>query len=121
MNLHIVDSAQLDRSYLSASPTTTVTFHSLASQINGLQSGTTTLVHGVSPTISVSTLTPTSRIVATHSNTTASTHIGFLVAQAADRAYGSPGSFKIRSVTHTLAAVNGDKSVVEWHVVDTLY
>jgi hypothetical protein len=118
LRIHIVDSAQLDPSYLTLSGVT-VDFRSLASQINGLQSGTTTLVHGVSPAILVSSLTSTSRIVATYSNTMGSTKLGVLIAKTSDRVFGTPGSFKIRSLTHALAPVTGDKSSVEWHVVDT--
>ena len=118
LRLHVVDSASLDSSYLTL-PGATVDFRSLASQIHGLQTGTTTLVHGVSPAISVSSLTATSRIVATYSNTAGSTRLGVLVAKPSDRVFGSPGSFKIRSFDLALGAVIGDKSSVEWHVVDT--
>lgn len=116
LDFHIVDSALIDTSYLTLADTT-VGFLSIASQIHGLQSGVTSLHHGVSPSIIIPYLTMTSRIVATHSNTTGSTKIGLL--KSSDRVIGSPGSFKIKSVHLNLNPVVGDNSAVEWHIIDT--
>ena len=118
LNIHIVDSAQLGLTYYTA-PGVNVDLRSLASQINGLNSGSTTLVNGVSPAISVTTLTSTSRIVATYSNTNPSSAIGFLSVPVASRSAGSPGTFHIVSLNTTRGIVLGDQSVVEWHLVDT--
>jgi len=119
INLRYVDSARLDPLFIT-SPTPGVNLIpiSLASQISGLESGTTTLVNGVSPSISAN-LTATSRITALYSNTTGSTSLGVLAAPLADRTLGTPGTFVIRSFDLSNAPVLGDNSTVEWHVVDT--
>jgi hypothetical protein len=81
-------------------------------------SGSTTLVNGVSPSITVF-LTSTSRIVATYSNLNSSSAIGTLAALTSDRTTGTPGSFVIRSLNSSGGAVTGDQSTVEWHIIDS--
>lgn len=89
----------------------------MASQISGLQSGTTTLVSGVSPLITAN-LTSTSRITALYSDTSGSSALGVLVAPLADRTLGTPGSFLLRSLDLSNSSVLGDNSQVDWHIVD---
>lgn len=120
INLRYVDSARIDRLFItSPTPGVNLIRISLASQISGIESGTTTLSSSVSPLISAN-LTSTSRITALYSDTTGSTKLGILVAPLADRTFGTPGTFRIRSFNlsnHPVGA--GDISKVEWHIVDT--
>ncbi len=110
-NVHVVDSAHLDPSFLTA-PTVNIDLRSLV-----CQSGTTTLVLGVSPSVTA-TLTPTSRIVMSYADTSTATNLGVLVAESSDRVVGAPGSFVIRSLSLTKTAVTTDTSTVEWHITN---
>ena len=113
LRLSVVDSARIDSSY-STVVGTTVAFLSLASQISGVESGTATLVAGLTPLISA-VLTATSRIVATYSNVNTSTALGVL--SSTNQTPGTPGSFQITSLNLSKAVVTGDVSSVDWHVL----
>lgn len=113
----VADSANLDPSYLTA-PAVTVTFLSKASQINGIQSGAATLSSGVTPAIPA-VISATSRIIATYNNKRGSLALGSLMAKTTDRVIGTPGSFRIRSLSATGMAVTGDHSSVDWVVIDS--
>ena len=120
LNIRFVDSAVIDSAYLA---TTGINFvrMSLASRIDGIASGTATLVAGVTPAIS-GVVTATTRITALYSNTTGTAEIGWLAALTSDRVIGpiGVGSFKITSLNSTNGIALGDTSIVEWHIVDTV-
>lgn len=115
--IRVVDSASLGASYAS-DPAFTVVLLSKASLIDRIQSGTTTLVNGVSPAVSA-VLTATSRIEALYSDTHGSAVLGLLIAKDSDRVLGAPGSFKITSVDPSGATVAADQSSVDWQIIDT--
>lgn len=118
VNIYAVDSAPVDKSYLTT-PGIALNFVSTASQVSGLYSGTATLVSGLTPNISVPTLTSTSRIVATYSMLAKTLTLGTLVVQNSQRVNGSPGTFRISSYTPSATLVVNDNNTVDWHVVDT--
>jgi hypothetical protein len=111
---------QLDTAAPITLDTTATTWTQVASGVTlaglGVQSGRTTLALGVSPAIAAN-IDASSRIVATHANLNASTAVGFLFAEDADRVNGTPGSFKIRALDATHNAVAGDLADVDWHVI----
>jgi hypothetical protein len=83
------------------------------------QSGTTTLVNGLSPVVSVPYLDANSHILCDLVGLNATTAIGILAALSINRTVGSPGSFRISSlVAGTAGTVEaGDQSTVEWTIV----
>lgn len=78
--------------------------------------GTSTLVAGVSPAIAAP-ITASSRILVTRQALNASPALGFLSAEPGDRVVGSPGSFKVRSLSAVAAAVTTDVSSFDWLVI----
>lgn len=82
----------------------------------GIQSGTGVLVNGVSAAIAA-TITANSRIVVTRKDANGSAAIGILGAATADRVVGAPGSFIVRSLSAAAAAVAGDESSFDYHII----
>ena len=112
--IYAVDSAPVHPSLLTA-PGVAVHFLSLSSQIQGIQTGATTLVAGVSPTITGVTLGANSRIVATRSDVGASTALGELVATAR-----TSTSFQLTSQRDAAPSTTetGDVSAIDWHILN---
>lgn len=86
------------------------------------QAGRTTLVSGVSPTISVAYLDANSRILLGRAAINASTALGELVAKESDRIVGATPSFKITALQAATpgSAQTGDVSDVDWTIVQTV-
>lgn len=87
--------------------------------LNGipLQTGTGTLVNGVSAAISAR-LTATSRIHVTPKDIAASTALGVLGATSAGRTTGGSGSFVVTSQkTDASGTQTGDQSTFDWLVI----
>jgi hypothetical protein len=82
---------------------------------SALQSGTGTLVNGVSAVIAA-TITAGSRIVVTRNGFAASTALGELM--AGTRVVGAPGSFRVTSEKDDMSGVQtGDQSTFDWIVL----
>lgn len=84
-------------------------------KLDTVQSGTSTLTNGVSPTVAA-TITANSRIMLTL-KTPSGTVLGILCAPAADRTIGAPGSFIARSFTVGDLANANDQSTFDWLVI----
>ena len=86
----------------------------------GLQAGTTTLVNGVSPSITGVSITATSRIVMSVKAVNASTAIANLVTTTRTNGTKGTGNFQITSVRQaTLATETNDQSAVDWVIIET--